>query len=185
MCSPTVTGVKSVAFGFKHLRVTGTDGKKATRPCPCGYLGHSSGRCNCTPDQIARYRGRISGPLLDRMDLQIEVSAVSVGELRDVPRTESSSTVQARVELARGAQISRQGKPNALLEPNEIELHCHLDVQGEALLRQAILHLDLSARAYHRVLKVARTIADLAQIGTVDKSHVAEAIGYRRGIDHT
>ena len=155
----------------------------AMNPCPCGYLGHSSGKCNCTPDQITRYRGRISGPLLDRMDLQIEVPTISVSELREAPRAESSSTVQARVECARGVQLARQGKPNALLEPREIDTHCQLNAQGETLLRQAILRLSLSGRAYHRVLKVARTIADLAQVDAVDTPHLAEAIGYRRGID--
>jgi magnesium chelatase family protein len=155
----------------------------AMNPCPCGYLGHPSGKCRCTPDQIARYRGRISGPLLDRIDLQIEVPTIPADALRESTGGEASVVVQARAEQARTIQLDRQGKPNALLTPREIDRHCRPDADGDALLRQAIARLNLSARAYHRVLKVARTIADLALAATLQTSHVAEAIGYRRGID--
>ena len=155
----------------------------AMNPCPCGYLGHPSGRCRCTPDQIIRYRGKISGPLLDRIDLRIEVPGIPANALRSSGEGESSRTVQARASAARDVQLQRQGKPNALLTPKEIERHCEPDAKGDALLRQAIARLNLSARAYHRVLKVARTIADLGRVQTVAASHVAEAIGYRRGVD--
>ncbi len=152
----------------------------AMNPCPCGYLGHGSGRCRCTPDQVARYRSRISGPLLDRIDIQIEVPAVVDGELAAKASGEPSALVRARVEVARALALTRQDKPNARLAPGEIDRYCLPDAKGEALLRQAMLRLDLSARAYHRILKVARTIADLARSGSVMPTHVAEAIQYRR-----
>ena len=155
----------------------------AMNPCPCGYLGHPSGRCRCTPDQVARYRGRISGPLLDRIDVQIEVPALPASALRDAPRAEPSAVVQSRAAEAHGIQLARQGKPNALLAPGEVDQYCQPDGEADALLRHAILRLHLSARSYHRVLKVARTIADLARVQTLNAAHVAEAIGYRRGMD--
>ncbi|MBK9605713.1 MAG: YifB family Mg chelatase-like AAA ATPase [Betaproteobacteria bacterium] len=155
----------------------------AMNPCPCGYLGHPSGRCRCTPDQILRYRSRISGPLLDRIDLQIEVPGIPANALRNTSEGEASGTVQARAERAREVQLARQGKPNAMLTPKEIDWHCPPDADGDSLLRQAVARLNLSARAYHRVLKVARTIADLADTDSLAGSHVAEAIGYRRGLD--
>lgn len=158
----------------------GTDCKRATRPCPCGWLGHPSGKCRCTPDAIARYRGRISGPLADRIDIKIEVAAPRETELAAPAAGESSSAVRSRVIAARERQQARQGKPNALLEPREIELHCALGAEGEQLLRQAFARLDLSARAYHRVLRVARSIADLAGAQSIETLHVAEAIQYRR-----
>ncbi len=155
----------------------------AMNPCPCGYLGHPSNKCRCTPDQIIRYRARISGPLLDRIDLQIEVPPVPADALRDAAEGESSAVVRSRVESARNLQLERQGKPNAMLTPKEIDRHCGADSEGDALLRRAIGRLNLSARAYHRVLKVARTIADLTEVDTLAASHISEAIGYRRGMD--
>ena len=154
----------------------------AMNPCPCGYLGHPTGKCRCSPDQIARYRGRISGPLLDRIDLQIEVPSLPVDALPRRPGqgAESSAAVRARVVAAAALQRVRQGKPNAQLQPKEIERLCRPDAQGEALLKNAFARLSLSARAYHRILKVARTIADLAAAEDLTASHVAEAIGYRR-----
>jgi magnesium chelatase family protein len=153
----------------------------AMNPCPCGYLGHPNGKCRCTPDQVARYRSKISGPLLDRIDLQIEVPAVPVDELAGRASGEASASVRARVGAAREKQIARQGKPNAQLGPKEIETHVNAETDAETLLRQAIGKLNLSARAYHRVMKVARSIADLAGSEKVAKAHVAEAIQYRRG----
>jgi magnesium chelatase family protein len=158
----------------------------AMNPCPCGYLGHPSGKCRCTPEQIARYRARISGPLLDRIDLQIEVPALPVDALpaRRGEDAESSTTLRSRVAAAATRQRARQGKPNGDLQPKEVECFCALDAQGEALLKSAFARLSLSARAYHRILKVARTIADLAGEEALAASHVAEAIGYRR-LDRT
>jgi len=152
----------------------------AMNPCPCGWLGEA--RCRCTPDQIARYRGKLSGPLLDRIDLLIEVPAVTEAELSTRGEGESSAVVQARVAAARARQIARQGKPNALLTPDEIDTHCLPDCAGAALLKQAMTRLELSARAYHRILKVARTIADLAGADVVRAAQLAEAIQYRRGL---
>ncbi len=152
----------------------------AMNPCPCGYLGHFNGKCRCTPDQVARYRGKISGPLLDRIDIQIEVPAVPQQDLLKQADGESSAAIQTRVEAARQRQLARQGKPNAQLSVTEIDKYCAPDTQGEALLRQAITRLNLSARAYHRVLKVARTIADLAGNENILTSNIAEAVQYRR-----
>lgn len=152
----------------------------AMNPCPCGYLGHPAGKCRCTPDQIARYRGRISGPLLDRIDIQIEVPALNHDELLKQADGETSAIIQQRVAAARMRQINRQGKPNTALSSNEIDRYCAPDPAGEALLKQAITRLNLSARAYHRILKVARTIADLAEESGVTSRHIAESIQYRR-----
>ena len=155
----------------------------AMNPCPCGYLGHFSGKCHCTPDQVARYRGRISGPLLDRIDLQIEVPALRENELVAPAAGESSATVRSRVAAAADLQAERQGKPNSRLEVADIDRHCRPDAAAEKLLRQAIERLNLTARAYHRVLKVARTIADLTATDAISAAHVAEAIQYRRGLE--
>jgi len=155
----------------------------AMNPCPCGYLGHYGGRCRCTPDQVARYRGRISGPLLDRIDIHIEVPAVPPEELMRHAPGESTAAVRERVARARAAQLARQGKPNCELAARELEGHCRADAAAQALLKSAIARLGLSARAYHRVLKLARTIADLAGADAIATAHVAEAIGYRRGLE--
>ncbi|UJP05325.1 MAG: YifB family Mg chelatase-like AAA ATPase [Nitrosomonas sp.] len=153
----------------------------AMNPCPCGYLGHPSGKCHCTPDQIARYRGKISGPLLDRIDIQIEVPAVPQEELmRQQIIGERSSAIRQRVEKAHQLQLDRQGKTNNRLSVKEIDEFCALDSASENLLKQAISRLNLSARAYHRILKLARTIADLAGVEKISKQHIAEAIQYRR-----
>ena len=152
----------------------------AMNPCPCGYLGHYNGKCRCTPDQVSRYRGKISGPFLDRIDIQIEVPAVAQNDLLDKADGETSATLQARVEIARQRQLARQDKSNALLSVSDIDELCVPDAQGTALLQQAISRLNLSARAYHRVLKVARTIADLAGSENILASHIAEAVQYRR-----
>ena len=152
----------------------------AMNPCPCGYLGHYGGRCRCTPDQVARYRGRISGPLLDRIDIQIEVPTLREEDLTSASRGESSAGVRGRVDAARAVQLRRQGKVNAQLAPREVEKFCPADGEAVALLKQAIARLNLSARAYHRVLKLARTIADLSGDDRIGTPHVAEAIQYRR-----
>lgn len=151
----------------------------AMNPCPCGWLGDGSGRCRCASQAIARYRARISGPLADRIDLKVEAPAPREAELTGQPG-EPSSAVRERVAAARVRQIARQGKPNAWLGPRETERHCGCDAAAAELLRQAIGRLNLSARAYHRVLRVARTIADLGGEAAIRSAHVAEAIQYRR-----
>ncbi len=152
----------------------------AMNPCPCGYLGHRNNKCRCSPDQVARYRARISGPLLDRIDIQIEVPALSENELTQAAVGETSAAIRDRVQIARDQQITRQHKSNSQLSTKEIDLHCAIDASGENLLKQAISRLNLSARAYHRILKLARTIADLAESPGITASHIAEAIQYRR-----
>ncbi len=155
----------------------------AMNPCPCGWLGHPNGKCRCTPDQVSRYRAKLSGPLLDRIDLMIEVSSLSDTELQTREQGESSVSVRERVVEARGRQMRRQGKANALLGPSEIDEYCIPDDAGAKMLQQAIARLSLSARAYHRILKVARSCADLAGSANVLASHIAEAVQYRRGVD--
>jgi magnesium chelatase family protein len=152
----------------------------AMNPCPCGYLGHASGRCRCTPDAIARYRARISGPLADRIDIKIEAPVPRDEELLAAAEGESSVAIRSRVCAARERQLARQGKPNALLGTQEIDEHCATDAQAEELVRTAIARLSLSARAYHRVLRLARSIADLAALERIGAAQVAEAVQYRR-----
>jgi magnesium chelatase family protein len=152
----------------------------AMNPCPCGHCGDRSGRCRCTPERIARYRGRISGPLADRIDIKLEVPAPREAELVAPVAGEASSAIKARVETARRSQLARQGKPNADLGTREIDRLCAVDRDGDQLLRHALARLLLSARAYQRVLRVARTIADLAAASTIGAEHIAEAIQYRR-----
>jgi magnesium chelatase family protein len=149
-------------------------------PSPCGHCGDRSGRCRCTPERIARYRARISGPLADRIDIKLEVPAPREAELLAPVAGESSGSIRERVQAARRVQVERQGKPNSLLGTREIDRHCETDREGDQLLRHALARLLLSARAYHRVLRVARSIADLAQRSAITAEHVAEAIQYRR-----
>ena len=152
----------------------------AMNPCPCGYHGDAGGKCRCTPDQVARYRGKLSGPLLDRIDLQVEVPALPAEALQKAANGESSASVRARVTAARERQQARQGKPNARLTSREMDRHCQPGAEAAALLKQAMLRLNLSARAYHRVLRVARSIADLAGADAIAAPHIAEAVQYRR-----
>ena len=155
----------------------------AMNPCPCGYLGHPSGRCLCRPEAVKRYQKRISGPLLDRIDLQIEVPSVNPEEF-EIARTaiEPSATIAERVIQARQYQYQRQGKTNQLLQGKEILAHCTPTPNAGQLLRHTMNRFHWSARAYHRTLKLARTIADLKQIVTIDETHIAEAIQYRRAL---
>jgi magnesium chelatase family protein len=155
----------------------------AMNPCPCGYLGDPKHECRCSPSQIQRYRARISGPLLDRIDLHVEAPALSIAELRATEPGESSAAMRARVEGARGVQRARyQGtsvQSNARMTATQIKRHCQLDGALGDLLQQAMEQLQLSARAYDRILKVARTIADLAGAERIEPPHLLEAIQYR------
>jgi len=151
----------------------------AMNPCPCGYLGDSSRHCGCTPDQVRRYRARVSGPLLDRIDMHIEVPRIPYQELRGESREESSANVRKRVMQARERQQQRAGKTNAALGSREVEQYCALAESDYQLLERFMLRLSLSPRSYHRILKVARTIADLAASETIQTPHLTEAIGYR------
>jgi len=151
----------------------------AMNPCPCGYLGDPSGRCHCTSEQVERYRRRISGPLLDRIDLQIEVPRLSFEKLEG-PRGETSDAVRRRVVAARQRQLQRSGTLNSRLDHRQLEQACRLQAADRQLLQQAMEHLNLSARAYHRILKVARSIADLEGTPEIRPEQLAEAINYRR-----
>jgi magnesium chelatase family protein len=153
----------------------------AMNPCPCGWAGDPSGRCRCSGEAIQRYRARISGPLLDRIDLQIEVPRLPPADLRPggVP-AEASATVRTRVEAARALQLARAGKANAQLGQAETMLTCTLSEHDQRLLEQAVEAMQLSARSMHRILRVARTIADLADSESIVTAHLTEAIGYRR-----
>ncbi|MEP7064312.1 MAG: YifB family Mg chelatase-like AAA ATPase, partial [Betaproteobacteria bacterium] len=158
----------------------------AMNPCPCGWLGHAQMPCRCSAERIARYRARVSGPLLDRIDMTIDVPAVPAEALdlrASASQSERSSTVRERVAGARMRQRARQQALNAHLDVAAIARHCAPDDDGEALLVRAMSKRMLSARACHRVLRVARTIADLACADRIDASHIAEAIGYRRSLD--
>jgi magnesium chelatase family protein len=154
----------------------------AMNPCPCGYLGDSSGRCHCTSEQVMRYRARVSGPLLDRIDMHLEVPRVSHEVLRNgSPQgEESSAVIRARVVAARQLAVARHGKANSGLTAKEVKQLCILSAQGYSLLEQAMDRFGLSHRAYHRILKLARTIADLAQSPQIEINHLSEAISYRK-----
>lgn len=152
----------------------------AMNPCPCGHLGSPLRACRCSPDVVARYQGRLSGPLLDRIDLQVEVSAVSPDTLAALPDGETSATVAGRVAVARQIQLTRQGCSNAELTGDAIDQHCPLDAAASKFLQSAASRLGWSARGFHRVLRMARTIADLSGCTEVQVSHLAEAIQYRR-----
>ena len=155
----------------------------AMNPCPCGYAGDPCGLCSCTPDAVRRYRGRVSGPLLDRIDLQIVVPRVSLADLATTgDASESTFVVRARVIAARERQLQRAGKPNAALSNREVLRDCALGANDRLLLERALDKLGLSARAYHRVLRVARTIADLDASEHVITTHLMEAIQYRRAL---
>jgi magnesium chelatase family protein len=150
----------------------------AMNPCPCGWRGHPSRPCRCTPDQVIRYAGKVSGPLLDRIDLHVAVPPADPAWL-DGPPGESSEAVRERVMRCRGIQSARQGKANAALAGSELDEHCALTAPARDLLHQAMRRLDASGRAMHRTLRVARTLADLEEGGLIEPRHVAEAAQYR------
>ena len=154
----------------------------AMNPCKCGWYGDPSGRCNCTERAVESYRSRISGPMLDRIDIVVEVPAVQFEELRDRAEAESSREIKMRVDQARSRQHQRFGESsmcNARMGPEELRRYCYLDSDCAALMKQAFEALGLTARSYDRILKVARTIADLDASENIQIHHIAEAIQYR------
>jgi magnesium chelatase family protein len=155
----------------------------ALNPCPCGYYGDPRRECRCSPRQVENYRNRISGPLLDRIDIHVEAPAVEFKELSSNERAEPSAAIRERVVAAREIQTHRfkgtRVRANAGMSHAQLKQHCRLDAESSEMLRLAMAELQLSARAYDRILKVARTIADLAGGETIHSEHVAEAIQYR------
>ena len=158
----------------------------AMNPCPCGYQGDTSGRCHCTSEQVAKYRAKISGPLLDRIDMHLEVPRVAHAVLRNGSPNgeESSSQIRSRVITAQKIALQRQHKVNSRLTAAEVKIFCPLSEQGHQILEQAMDQFGLSHRAYHRILKLARTIADLANSEAIEIAHLSEAISYRK-LDRT
>jgi magnesium chelatase family protein len=181
---PLEAGVVNIARAARHVAFPAQfQLVAAMNPCPCGWLGDASGRCACTPDQVLRYRGRISGPLLDRIDLTVDVPAPPADALaldNANQRPPETPSLRAAVADARGRQQARQAMPNARLDAAGVARYCVPARDGQAVLTQALSKMALTARAYHRIAKVARTIADLANSEVVQAAHVAEAIGYRR-----
>ena len=169
---------KTIRFPAQFMLVA------AMNPCPCGYSGSSLRACKCTPGQIARYLAKVSGPLVDRIDIHIDVPAVAFGKLRSTARQIDSESLRVVVTGARDIQARRFGNErsmtNAYMTHRQLERHCRLDAGGEMLLKSAMAELGLSARAHDKICKVARTIADLSGARDIQSEHLAEAIGYRR-----
>jgi magnesium chelatase family protein len=154
----------------------------AMNPCPCGYLGSAQKACRCTPDQVSRYQSKLSGPLMDRIDLHVEVPALLPADLIQAPPGEATADIQARCTAARERATQRQGKANQALQGQEIDAFVLLDEAATKFLNIAATRLGWSARSTHRALKVARTIADLAGAYNTQVAHVAEAMQYRRAL---
>ena len=183
MSSPTEIGSKSKGLEINALSETRANGKKATQPCPCGHSGDKKQDCHCSGEQIQRYAHRVSGPLLDRIDLHVEVPRPEQSVLdRSGPSPECSALVAKRVRIARRIQLRRQGCCNAQLGNKLLQCHCELDDAGRQLLERAAEKMALSPRGVHRVLKVARTLADLDAADTIAGAHLAEAIAFRSPI---
>lgn len=183
---PLETGRITIARAARHIDYPARFQLiAAMNPCPCGYHGHPTITCRCTPEMVSRYQDRISGPLLDRIDMRVELASLSPDELTALPDGELTRYAALRVSLARGLAIERQGKPNDELAASEIERICRPEGAVKQLLHAASARLGWSARAYHRVLKVARTIADLDASPAIESKHVAEAIQYRRSLRET
>jgi len=153
-------------------------------PCPCGYLGDPAGRCACTPDVTERYRARLSGPLLDRIDIVIEVPALPARAMAFATglATGESASLRARVSRARDRAMARQAVPNARLDAAGVAVHCEPSAPAKRLLARAVDRLGISARGFHRIAKVARSIADLDDSPAIESPHVAEALGLRRSL---
>ena len=154
----------------------------AMNPCPCGYLGSRVRACRCTPDQVSRYQGKLSGPLIDRIDLHVEVGALSAEDLLAAPPGEPTAALRERCTMARERAVARQGHANQALQGQAIDKHVHLEPSAASFLTNAAARLGWSARATHRAMKVARTVADLEGCEEVAVGHVAEAVQYRRGL---
>ncbi|MCL5958457.1 MAG: ATP-binding protein [Chloroflexi bacterium] len=159
------------------------NGKKATQPCPCGYYANSTKECTCSEPMVSRYQKRISGPLLDRIDVHVEVPRVQYEKLADERLGESSARIRERVEAARGVQRRRfpgtKLTCNSEMGPAQVREYCKVDAAAQGLLKAAMNQLHLSARGFHRILKLARTIADLAGSEMIGAAHVADAVQYR------
>ena len=160
----------------------------AANPCPCGFFGDETRNCTCNPGAITRYQKRISGPILDRIDMHISVPAIPPGKLTGEHQSESSSIIQKRVQKARDLQLKRfkglKIASNAEMNNKQLKQFCNLDQQSILLLKQAISKLNLSARAFHRVIKIGRTIADLEGTEKIKSNHIAESLQYRPAIDN-
>jgi magnesium chelatase family protein len=180
---PLEAGVVTIARAARHATFPAQfQFVAAMNPCTCGWFGDPSGRCPCTPDQVARYRRRLSGPLLDRIDLSVDVPAPRGDALllnAAGPSANETAGARERVADARQRQRARQGITNAHLDARGVAQHCVLTGNAQAMLTQAFARMSLSARAYHRIAKVARTIADLACSEAIEPAHIAEAIAYR------
>ncbi len=183
-CSPTVLGPSGKAPGFRHLRVTRVNGRKATQPCKCGWRLSEVKDCRCDDGAVARYTARMSGPLLDRIDLHVQVPGMRWKELAELPPGDDSATVRARVFAARSRQIDRSATAgafvNARIPDGRLDALARPTPAATTLLARAVDSWSFSARALRRSLRVALTIADLARSTQLEETHVAEALGYRR-----
>lgn len=166
-----------VSFPAKSMIVA------AQNPCPCGYLGDNSHRCTCNPSQIIRYQKKISGPLLDRIDIHLDVPKVETNKLTTQDKNETSEEIRKRVQRARDRQLIRFAgttlASNADMDSRDIKVFCHLDDACIELLKKAVDMLQLSARSYYRIIKLAQTIADLEGTRAIEQNHIAEALQYR------
>jgi len=180
MREPLETGQVSIARANAHVTFPAkVQLIAAMNPCPCGYATSKLKACTCSSQQVEKYKNKISGPLLDRIDLHLHVPEIDQETLLNKTPSESSASIQSRVIQARKIQMDRQGKPNASLSPQDLNIHCALNSQDQAWLSSVMNKLKLSARSFHRLLKVARTIADLEQDLSITQKHLAEAISLR------